>query len=83
MHNLRLLAWNAMSVLHMQVVREKLGAFGIPLVQHTVVRGSPKRQLLADKYGKFAAPYLEDPNKKVAMFESSDIIKYLEETYAA
>ncbi len=25
---------------------------------------------------------LQDPNQKVGMFESSDIIKYLEETYA-
>ncbi|DBB00245.1 TPA: hypothetical protein ACH3X1_014074 [Trebouxia sp. C0004] len=65
-----------------KVVREKLVALEIPFVQHTTVRGSPKRQLLVDKYGKFAVPYLEDPNLKVAMFESSDIIKYLEETYA-
>ena len=26
---------------------------------------------------------MQDPNQKVAMFESSDIIKYLDETYAA
>ena len=25
---------------------------------------------------------MQDPNQKVAMFESSDIIRYLEETYA-
>ncbi len=42
-----------------QVVREKLVALEIPFVQHTTVRGSPKRQLLVDKYGKFAVPYLE------------------------
>ncbi|KAK9801328.1 hypothetical protein WJX73_004908 [Symbiochloris irregularis] len=66
-----------------KIVREKLVQMEIPFVQHTTVRGSPKRQLLVDKYGKFAVPYLEDPNKKVAMFESSDIINYLEQTYAA
>ncbi len=43
----------------MQVAREKLVALEIPFVQHTTVRGSPKRQLLVDKYGKFAVPYLE------------------------
>lgn len=43
----------------MQVVREKLVALEIPFVQHTTVRGSPKRQLLVDRYGKFAVPYLE------------------------
>lgn len=26
---------------------------------------------------------MQDPNQKVAMFESSDIIKYLDDTYAA
>ncbi|KAK9850981.1 hypothetical protein WJX84_003147 [Apatococcus fuscideae] len=66
-----------------KVVREKLVSLEIPFVQHTVSRGSPKRQLLVDKYGKFAAPYLEDPNQRVAMFESGDIIQYLQETYAA
>ena len=47
------------SVTSVQVVREKLVALEIPFVQHTTVRGSPKRQLLVDKYGKFAVPYLE------------------------
>lgn len=66
-----------------KIVREKLVSLEIPFVQHTTSRGSSKRQLLVDKYGKFAVPYLEDPNQKVAMFESSDIIKYLDETYAS
>ena len=43
----------------LQIVREKLVSMELPFVQHTVVRGSPKRQLLVDKYGKFAVPYLE------------------------
>ena len=43
----------------LQIVREKLVSLEIPFIQHTTVRGSPKRQLLADKYGKFAVPYLE------------------------
>ena len=42
-----------------QVVREKLVALEIPFVQHTTVRGSPKRQLFVDAFGKFAVPYLE------------------------
>jgi glutathione S-transferase len=27
-------------------------------------------------------PYLVDPNTEAAMFESADIVRYLEETYA-
>lgn len=45
-------------------------------------RGSPKRQELLDKVGHFQVPYLEDPNQGVSLFESSAIIKYLEDTYA-
>lgn len=41
------------------MVREKLVSLEIPFVQHTCNRGSSKRQLLVDKYGKFAVPYLE------------------------
>ena len=48
-----------LALVYIQVVREKLVALEIPFVQHTTVRGSPKRQLLVDKYGKFAVPYLE------------------------
>lgn len=40
-------------------MREKLVSLEIPFVQHTCNRGSSKRQLLVDKYGKFAVPYLE------------------------
>ena len=28
-------------------------------------------------------PYLVDPNSQIAMFESADIVEYLNETYAA
>jgi hypothetical protein len=32
---------------------------------------------------RMQVPYLEDPNTGTAMFESTEIIKYLEDTYAA
>jgi glutathione S-transferase len=35
-----------------------------------------------DKRGHFQVPYLEDPNEGVYLFESSAIVKYLEDTYA-
>lgn len=40
-------------------------------------------QELLDKRGHFQVPYLEDPNEGVYLFESSAIVKYLEDTYAA
>lgn len=51
--------------------------------QITCSRGSPKRQELLDKRGHFQVPYLEDPGAGVYLFESSAIVQYLYDTYAA
>ena len=66
-----------------KLVREKLVELELPHLMRTVGRGSPKRQELKDRRGTFQAPYMEDPNTGTAMFESSAIVKYLEEQYAA
>ena len=63
------------------MVREKLVELELPHLMKSSGRGSPKRQELVDRRGTFQAPYLEDPNTGVAMFESAAIVKYLEETY--
>jgi len=65
-----------------KLVREKLVELELPHLMKSSGRGSPKRQELFDKRGRFQAPYIEDPNTGIAMFESSAIVKYLEETYA-
>jgi glutathione S-transferase len=65
-----------------KIVREKLVELEIPHIQRTCGRGSAKRQELLDKTGTFQVPYIEDPNTGISMFESLDIIKYLEDTYA-
>jgi glutathione S-transferase len=41
------------------------------------------RQFLADTTGMVQVPYLVDPNTGVAMYESADIVKYLDKTYGA
>lgn len=55
----------------------------IPHLYHTVARNSPKRQAMEDKWGTFQVPYIEDPNTNMALFETPDINKYLEDTYGA
>jgi glutathione S-transferase len=65
------------------LVAEKLNELELPYLQRTCGRGSPKRQELFEKRGTFQVPYIEDPNTGVAMFESSDILEYLDETYGA
>jgi len=41
------------------------------------------RRKLQRRGGKMQVPYLVDPNTKVAMYESADIQRYLQETYGA
>lgn len=65
-----------------KIVREKLVDFEIPHVQRTCPRGSAKRSELVQKTGRFQVPYLEDPNTGVQLFESADILDYLNDKYA-
>jgi glutathione S-transferase len=51
-------------------------------VLHNVAKGSPKRDAFVRRSGKMQVPYLVDPNTSAAMFESAEIVAYLETTYA-
>ena len=37
---------------------------------------------MIEKTGRFQVPFLEDPNTGIEMFESADIVEYVENTYA-
>ncbi|CAI5500647.1 unnamed protein product [Closterium sp. Naga37s-1] len=65
-----------------KLVREALCELELPHVYHATPRGSPKREALKKRIGRFQAPYLEDPNTGVKMFESAAIVEYLYDTYA-
>lgn len=41
-----------------------------------------RREALIERGGRSQVPYLEDPNTGVGMYESADIVDYLEKTYA-
>ncbi|KAK9837611.1 hypothetical protein WJX74_001327 [Apatococcus lobatus] len=66
-----------------KLTREVLVELEIPHLYHTVARNSPKRQAMEEKWGTFQVPYIEDPNTNMALFETPDVNKYLEETYGA
>ncbi|HEX4843735.1 MAG TPA: glutathione S-transferase N-terminal domain-containing protein [Limnobacter sp.] len=60
---------------------------GPPVFRDKLFKG-PKgttrnRAWLAEHTGKVQVPYLIDPNTGVAMYESADILKYLDATYGA
>lgn len=65
-----------------RLVRECLSSLEIPYLLHNVAKGSPQRDAFVQRSGRMMVPYLVDPNTGVEMFESADIVRYLEETYA-
>jgi glutathione S-transferase len=65
-----------------KVVRERLVELEIPHIWKTASRGSTKRNELWEKTGRFQVPFLEDPNNSMELFESVDIINYLNSEYA-
>lgn len=65
-----------------RLVREVLCELELPYLLHNVARGSARRPAFRAHAGKVQVPYLVDPNTNIEMFESADIIAYLEATYA-
>ena len=66
-----------------RIVREKLCSLEIPYRLHNVAKGSPSRPAFERRAGRVQVPFLVDPNTNVEMFESADIVHYLEATYGA
>lgn len=63
-------------------VRQKLTELDIDYIVRNVPPGSPKREKLVELGGKQQVPFLVDESRGVSMYESDDIIAYLEEHYA-
>jgi glutathione S-transferase len=64
-----------------RLAREALCELELPYRLHNVAPGSPKRDAFVARSGKMQVPYLVDPNTGTAMFESADIVRYLDSTY--
>ena len=65
-----------------RIAREALCALELPYRLHNVAKGSAKRAEFAQRSGRMMVPYLYDPNTGKELFESADIVRYLDETYA-
>src|SRR5438876_581186 len=63
-------------------VREVLSELDLEYMVRTVPKGSARRAALTRRGGKMQVPYLVDPNTRREMYESDDIIAYLEGQYA-
>jgi glutathione S-transferase len=66
-----------------RIVRERLCSLELPYRLHNVAKGSPGREAFIKRAGKMMVPYLIDPNTNTEMFESADIVAYLDRKYAA
>lgn len=66
-----------------RIVREQLCALEIPYVLHNVAKNSPNRAEFVARSGKMQVPYLVDPNTGEEMFESADIVRYLDRNYGS
>lgn len=64
-----------------RLVREALCELELPYVARNIGKHSPKRPDFQARAGKLQFPYLVDPNTGTSMFESNDIIAYLQQTY--
>jgi len=66
-----------------RIAREALCRLEIPYTLHNVGKGSAKRDAYVARSGRMMVPFLVDPNTDTAMFESAEIARYLESTYAS
>ena len=65
-----------------RMVREALCTLELPYLLHNVAKGSPRREAFIARSGKMMVPWLSDPNTGMDLFESADIVAYLQQTYA-
>lgn len=63
-------------------VRQLLTELAIDYVHRSCPRGQCRnREVLAKSGGRIQFPFLVDPNTGVSLYESRDIVRYLEKTY--
>jgi glutathione S-transferase len=65
-----------------RIVREQLCSLELPYRLRNVARGSPSRTAFQMRAGRVQVPFLVDPNTGAESFESAEIVRYLEATYA-
>jgi carotenoid 9,10(9',10')-cleavage dioxygenase 1 len=64
------------------LVREKFCEMEVPYILRPCSRGSPRRNELLRKTKTFQVPFIEDTNTGMNLFESAEIVKYLNKTYS-
>jgi glutathione S-transferase len=65
-----------------RIVREALSSLELAYRLHNVAQGSAQRDAFMARAGRMMVPWLADPNTGAELFESADIVAYLNGTYA-
>src|SRR5215510_5948289 len=73
--------WDFEACPYCRRVREVLCELDLDYLERPVGKQSPRRDALKKLGGKVQAPFLVDPNTGTQMYESDDIISYLNATY--
>ena len=66
-----------------RIVRERLCELELRYLLHNVGTGGARREAFAARFGKLQVPYLLDPNTGKGLYESDEILDYLDATYGA
>lgn len=74
--------WSFEASPYCRIAREALCSLELPYRLHNVAKGSPRRAAFVERSGRMMVPYLVDPNRQIEMFESAEIVAYLERSYA-
>jgi glutathione S-transferase len=75
--------WSFEACPYCRIARERLCELELPYVLHNVARASDRRDGFVARSGRMMVPFLVDPNTGASLFESADIVRYLEATYGA
>ena len=65
-----------------RIVRETLCTLELPYRLYNVAKGSASRDAFVQRSGRMMVPWLVDPNSGESMFESADIVAYLDRAYS-
>jgi glutathione S-transferase len=63
------------------IVRQSLSRLELPYTLRSIGPGSAKRDAFRARYGKARFPFLRDSSSGTELFESADIVRYLERRY--
>ncbi len=74
--------WSFEESPYCRLAREALCELTLPYRLHNVGKRSAARPGFVALSGRMQVPYLRDPNTGAALFESAEIVSYLEKTYA-